>query len=149
KADHDLADYNLPDVIHTPDTITSTDLIRRRWLDNHFYGATYAVNYLPTDKLQLTLGGAWNRYISDHFGEIIWARYASTSNLADRYYENDAEITDFNSYAKINLQPIVKIGLFADVQYRTVGYDFTGFDHDLSEIEQSVTYKFWNPKAGV
>ncbi|RZJ27142.1 MAG: TonB-dependent receptor [Flavobacterium sp.] len=65
------------------------------------------------------------------------------------YYENDAEKTDFNTYAKINLQPVDKIGLFADVQYRTVGYDFTGFDHDLSEIEQSVTYKFWNPKAGV
>src|SRR5690606_18747639 len=62
KGDHDLAAYNLPDVIHTADTIATTDLIRRRWLDNHFYGATYAVNYLPTDKLQLTLGGAWNRY---------------------------------------------------------------------------------------
>ena len=143
------SNYNLPNLELTADTITRTDLIRRRWLDNHFYGATYAVNYQPTDKVQATLGGAWNRYTGAHFGEIIWARFASSSNIRDRYYDNDAVKTDFNTFAKVNFEPVDKVGLFADVQYRAVGYEFIGLNRTLESIEQSVNYKFWNPKGGI
>src|SRR5690606_19321137 len=49
--------YNLPPVIIGTDTITKTDLVRRRWLDNHFYGATYSFNYNPSQSIKLTWGG--------------------------------------------------------------------------------------------
>jgi iron complex outermembrane receptor protein len=100
KEDDGLSDYNLPAIIIGDTSITATDLIRRRWLDNDFYGATYSVNYTPSDMIKFTLGGAWNQYDGDHFGEVIWARYASTSDIRDRYYESRGLKTDFNTYLK-------------------------------------------------
>ncbi|MCC9137228.1 TonB-dependent receptor [Pontibacter silvestris] len=149
RADDDLADYGLADVVIGDEAITSTDLVRRRWLDNDFYGATYALQYNPSNRLNATLGGAWNKYDGSHYGEIIWARFASNSNIRDRYYDNDAQKTDFNIFAKLNYSLTDKLNVFGDLQLRTVGYSFLGFDNDLDNITQDVNYTFWNPKAGV
>ncbi|WP_266204078.1 TonB-dependent receptor [Pontibacter kalidii] len=149
KADDDLADYGLPNVEIGGDTIESSDIIRRRWLDNSFYGVTYALQYNPNARLNATLGGAWNTYDGDHFGEVIWARYASTSNLGDRYYDNNAKKTDFNIFAKATYGLTDRLNLFGDIQVRTINYAFVGFDNDLENIEQEVDYTFVNPKAGI
>ncbi len=69
RADDDLADYALPEVVIGDSTITSTDLIRRRWLDNDFYGFTFSANYTK-EKWDLSFGGAWNKYDGDHPGVI-------------------------------------------------------------------------------
>ena len=76
KARENFIDYGLNNIELENDTITSTDLIRRRWLDNDFYGVTYALKYNP-DKFDFTLGGGWNKYKGKHFGEIIWAEFMS------------------------------------------------------------------------
>lgn len=149
RAGDDLADYGLADVLIGGDTVSTTDLIRRRWLDNDFYGATYALQYNPGGRLSATLGGAWNRYDGRHFGEIIWARFASTSNIRDRYYENDSEKTDFNVFAKVTYGLTDKLHVFGDMQLRTVRYSFLGFDNDGENITQEADYTFWNPKAGI
>ncbi|WP_161890070.1 TonB-dependent receptor [Pontibacter russatus] len=149
RADDDLADYGLADIMIGGDTVSSTDLVRRRWLDNDFYGTTYALQYNPDSRLNATLGGAWNRYDGRHFGEIIWARYASTSNIRDRYYENDSEKTDFNIFAKVNYGLTDKLYVFGDLQLRTVRYSFLGYDNDGENITQEADYTFWNPKAGM
>ncbi|WP_347157690.1 TonB-dependent receptor [Pontibacter chitinilyticus] len=149
RPDDALANYGLPNVQIGGDTITSTDLIRRRWLDNDFYGVTYALQYNPNSKLSATLGGAWNKYNGAHFGEIIWARYASTSNIRDRYYDNDADKTDFNIFAKANYNFTDKLSAYGDVQLRTVKYHFLGYDNDGDNITQEAAYTFWNPKVGL
>src|SRR5690606_30915059 len=95
-----LGNYLLDPVAIGGETIETTDLVRRRWLDNHFYGLTYSANYRPTNLVNLTVGGAYNEYVGDHFGEVIWARYSSNLSLGDRYYLNDAVKKDFNIYAK-------------------------------------------------
>ncbi len=149
KADDDFADYGLPNVEIGGETIESSDIIRRRWLDNDFFGVTYALQYNPNARLNATLGGAWNKYDGDHFGEVIWARYASTSNLGDRYYDNNAKKRDFNIFAKASYGLTDKLNLFGDLQVRTINYAFMGFDNDLESIEQDVDYTFVNPKAGI
>lgn len=149
RADDDFEDYGLDNVVIGDETISSTDLIRRRWLDNDFYGATYALQYNPNNRLNATLGGAWNRYDGRHFGEIIWARFASNSDIRDNYYDNDAQKTDFNVFAKVNYGLTDKLSVFGDLQLRTVDYSFLGFDNDLENITQDVNYTFWNPKAGI
>ena len=149
RANDRLSRYGLPNVQIGDTTITRSDIIRRRWLDNHFYGATYALQYRPNSRLQATLGGAWNRYDGHHFGEIIWARYASTSNIRDKYYDNDAVKTDFNIYAKASYGLTEKLSVFGDVQLRTINYAFVGYDNDLTSLDQEVDYTFFNPKAGV
>jgi iron complex outermembrane recepter protein len=144
-----LSNYRLPNVEIGDQVISRTDLIRRRWLDNDFYGATYAFQYNPNPRLSAALGGAWNRYDGDHFGEVIWARYASTSNIRDRYYDNNAVKTDFNTFAKVTYGLTDKLSLFGDLQVRMINYTFEGINNNFENLEQEVNYTFMNPKAGI
>ncbi|MFT7157313.1 MAG: iron complex outermembrane receptor protein [Parvicella sp.] len=144
-----LSDYGLNDVITSSgDTIAETELIRRRWLDNHFYGAIMSAEY-TTDKMSLVLGGGANQYIGEHYGEIIWAEYASNGDLGHRYYENDASKNDFNVYAKLNYKFNDKLSILGDLQGRMISYSFLGFDNELSNVTQTINLTFFNPKAGV
>lgn len=139
--------YNLPPVIIGTDTITKTDLVRRRWLDNHFYGTTYSFNYNPSQNLKLTWGGAINQYKGDHYGEIIWAKYASTSNLGDKYYLNDAQKNDISTFLKADFT-IENWLLFADVQYRNINYKVKGDDDKIKGMDFNRKFNFINPKIG-
>ncbi|HDZ05212.1 hypothetical protein LCGC14_0082790 [marine sediment metagenome] len=124
--------------------INTTDVIRRRWLDNDFYGTVFSANY-KKDKLDLIFGGGFNKYEGDHFGEVIWARYASNSSYQDRYYDDSSTKTDFNVYTKANYQLNDQWSLYGDIQYRTVGYQANGEDTGLVDD----TFNFFNPKAGI
>lgn len=148
RNDDDLADYGIADVVLGGATISSSDLIRRRWLDNDFYGVVYDLNY-STNKLDATFGGAINEYKGDHFGEVIWARFAGASDIRDRYYESSSEKVDFNSYLKVNYQANDKLNLFGDLQYRTVDYSGAGVDNDLRPIDFDKNFNFFNPKLGL
>lgn len=148
KKDRDLADYQLEDVILSSDTITSTDLIQRKWLDNHFYGGTFSLDY-KNDKLNLTFGGGWNQYLGDHFGEVIWAQYASNSDIRHNWYESDGTKTDFNIYAKFKYNFYNKLNAFIDLQERIINYEIDGIDDDLRDITQKHNFEFFNPKAGL
>ncbi|WP_162427631.1 TonB-dependent receptor [Pontibacter pudoricolor] len=150
KENQKLANYSLSPVTIGDETITRTDLIRQKWLDNYFYGATYALNYSTEDsRLNATLGGAWNKYDGDHYGEVIWARYASGSEIGHRYYFNNAIKTDFNIFAKVTYQLTEKLGLFGDLQSRTINYKIDGVDDDNRNVTQQADFSFLNPKAGV
>lgn len=150
KENRKLSNYGLAPVTIGDETITRSDLIQQKWLDNYFYGVTYALNYSSEDnKLNTTLGGAWNKYDGDHFGEVIWARYASTGEIRYRYYYNKALKTDFNIFGKANYQVTEKLGLFGDLQYRTINYELDGVDDDNRNVTQQADYRFLNPKAGV
>ncbi len=130
-------------------TITRSDLIRRRWLDNDFFGGIFSLDYTGFGKLTGNIGGGWNQYQGTHFGEVIWARFAGTSNIRDRYYDNDATKTDVNVYAKAFYQFSPRLTGFGDLQLRTVNYTFLGFDNSLNNVEQSASLAFFNPKAGL
>jgi iron complex outermembrane receptor protein len=145
-----FADYNLPNVIQGGDTLTKTSLIDRKWLDNYFYGGTFALNYQPrnNDKIQATLGGGWNRFDNDHYGEIIWAQYASTSFPGQRYYDNTARKTDFNAYARATYQVLPWLGLYADAQVRHISYKIDGVEDEQNDVATRANYTFFNPKAG-
>ncbi len=150
RANRKLANYNLPDVVLGNTTIKRTDLVDRKWLDNYFFGGTFALNYQPKNnaKLQATLGGAWNRFLNDHYGEVIWARYASTGNIRHRYYFNDATKTDYNAYARATWQVLDKLGVYGDVQVRHINYNLDGLESGQNDVGTHVSYTFFNPKAG-
>ncbi|NNM18213.1 MAG: TonB-dependent receptor, partial [Croceitalea sp.] len=84
-------------------------------------------------------------YQGDHFGEVIWARFASNSEYKDRYYDDSSTKTDFNFYTKANYQWNEKWSLYGDLQYRTVGYEANGEDTGLVDD----IFNFFNPKAGI
>ncbi|SIT91328.1 iron complex outermembrane recepter protein [Pontibacter indicus] len=150
KDDERLSKYGIAPVVIGETTISRSDIIRQKWLDNHFYGATYALNYTDeAGKLEATLGGAWNKYDGDHFGEVIWARYAGTSNIRHRYYDNTGVKTDFNIFGKVTYQLNDKLGVFGDLQYRTVDYNIDGVDDNNVDVTTRASFHFVNPKAGV
>jgi iron complex outermembrane receptor protein len=146
--------YHMPNLTIGDSLITESDLIRRRWLDNDFYGLVFNLNYQSkaaknySPKLHLIWGGGWNRYQGKHFGEVIWAEFSPESDIRHRYYDNDATKTDANLYFKTNYQILTDLFLFVDLQLRNIDYTFLGFDNDLRNVTQNVNLTFFNPKFG-
>lgn len=148
KEDQDFADYLINPIVNETDTIFSTDLVRRKWLDNKFSGAVYNLSY-SLNNLDVYVGGGWNQYDGDHFGRIIWAQYASNSTPDDDYYFSNGLKTDFNNFIKANYSLGKKINLFADIQYRMIDYTIDGRDDDQRDLSQYHKYNFFNPKGGL
>ncbi|MEI7725123.1 MAG: TonB-dependent receptor [Bacteroidota bacterium] len=144
-----FADYGLNDVIIGGDTLTSTDLVNRKMMDNDFCGITFSTNYTLPEKLKLTLGGAWNRYYGRHSGKVVWAEYASNGDNDRNWYYNTGLKKDFNIYGKASLQLLKKLNLFADLQYRHVSYQMHGTLDNLQTLDQQHLFNFFNPKGGV
>ncbi len=142
REDDDFATYGFDPIVVDGAEVNTTDLIRRRWLDNDFYGTTFSANY-SKENLNVILGGGWSNYEGNHFGEVIWARFAS--NVRDRYYDNSSAKSDFNSFAKVNYSINTKWNLFGDLQYRRVHYEANSPDTGLVDD----TFNFFNPKAGL
>jgi len=142
--------YGFDPISVNGDTINRMNVIRRRWLDNHFGGAVFYANYNKKN-LNVTIGGGANAYDGDHFGEVIWAQYLPTQSIRDRYYDNNALKTDANGYVKGTYE-WKKFIFFTDVQVRHIDYSFLGIDEvsgDIVDLEQNVNYWFLNPKAGL
>jgi iron complex outermembrane recepter protein len=144
-----LSRYGISDIVIEGQTITRTDLIRRRWLDNHFYGTVGSVEVGASDKVDITLGGAFNMYDNDHYGEVIWARFAGNSTIRQRYYNNNGYKKDGSGFLKGSYALSTSIELFGDLQLRRIHYDFLGLDNDGAQLDQSVDYRFFNPKTGI
>lgn len=149
-----LADYGIEPlrfISTNSDTleIENTDLIRRKHLDNHFYGFTMSVNYKPINRLQLLFGSSANIYDGDHFGRIIWAEYAATAGHDFEWYSGTGKKKELNVFLKSNYQATSRLSLYGDLQLRTINYIITGIDDDLRDISQEHDFLFFNPKAGV
>lgn len=150
KAGEDLADYGIQAIAPSGDTILESDLIRRRWLDNDFYGVLYSLRYQTADqRTSATLGGGYNIYEGRHFGEVIWARNAGDSEIRENYYDNDARKTEFNLFGKVQREVADGLTAYVDLQVRSVDYEFLGLDNALVRVNQKASNTFFNPKAGL
>ncbi|WP_255547652.1 TonB-dependent receptor [Mucilaginibacter sp. dw_454] len=146
--DDALSNYGVTPVTIGGTTISSTDLVRRLWLNNDFYGATYNFNYKPSTKLDLTLGGAYNEYKGRHYNNIEWTQQSTDIQPDYEYSRNTAKKTDFNLFTRAEYH-IGDVLLYGDIQYRHIGYSFLGFDENLNNVQQQVSLDFFNPKAGI
>ena len=147
KEDGEVANYGLSLISGTTinsSAISTTDLIRQKWLDNDFYGTTFSANY-QSNKLDFIFGGSYNKYEGNHFGKVIWARYAGPSELGDRYYDDTATKIEATAFAKANYQVDEKWSLFGDLQIRNVHYQANAYETGLVND----TFSFFNPKAGL
>jgi len=144
RDDADFADYGLAPLTVNGEDVSASDLITRKWLDNDFYGTTFSTNY-KKDELNVTVGGAWNKYEGGHYGEVIWSQFSGNVRPDKRYYNDDAKKTDFNVFGKINYQLTTALGVYGDMQYRRVNYTADGVLADPVDD----TFDFFNPKAGL
>ena len=143
KAGVDFLEYNI-DV--TGKTNIPADLVRRRWLDNNFYGQIAALSYV--DSLNdLTIGGGWSVYNGLHFGTLPYLdlRFAPADY---RYYDNDAIKREMNSYVKWERKLTKRFKSFIDLQYRFVNHEMNGFTKN-TDLEIERKFNFFNPKMGL
>lgn len=146
KADQAFSNYGLPDVTVGGVTVTNTDLVRQRWLDNYFYGQIASLQY-KHEKDELTIGGGWSKYDGKHFGDIVWMKTGTVSKDY-RYYDYPATKTDANLYTKWQHQLNTHWSSFADLQYRHVNHDMKGFEGNPA-LSVNRSFDFFNPKAGI
>lgn len=147
KADKKLSDYNLPDYFDGSNIIKTTDLVRRLWLDNYFYGSIFSLQY-QKNKTQLIIGGGGNAYEGKHFGELKWAAVQAAVPKDYRWYQVSAYKKDWSLYNKWIQQWNSNWQSFVDVQLRYIDYQIYGF-RDNPALNIHETYAFLNPKLGL
>ncbi|HZV68353.1 MAG TPA: TonB-dependent receptor [Saprospiraceae bacterium] len=126
----------------------TTDLIRRLWLDNDFYGFTSTLQIGSPAERYLVLGGGWNNYLGDHFGEVIWTKSDVGISTDRPYYFNTAVKKDWNVFGRSNLKITDHLDATVDVQARWIRYKFEGPDGSGGFSDQQVNHRFINPKLG-
>ncbi len=143
-----LGFYGLSDVTIGGTTISTSDIIRRRWLDNDFYVATGNVNYKDSN-CDVISGFYWSNYVGDHFGEVIWSRFASDSELGQRYYEGVGEKGEFSVFTKANYKLNDQFQFYVDVQGRFINYETSGQNSSTLPFIVNESFSFFNPKFGM
>lgn len=146
--DADLAEFGLASFTSEGEEVNTSDIVGTKWLDNHFYGTVFSLNY-ENANWDVTFGGGWNKYEGDHFGEVLYTRFARNNDPLEPYYFNQADKTDFNIYAKANFAITEKLAGYADLQLRTVNYETEGLLDDQSRFDNEDNFNFFNPKAGL
>lgn len=143
------ADYGVPDLILSDDTITFTDMVTQKWLGNDYYGAFLQYENEISKSLALNFGAAAYTYEGSHFGKVIWAEYAQPFGTDHTWYSNTATKKDADIFAIMRYSITDKLLLYTDLQLRTVHYDFLGPDAMGNYLDQNVDLLFFNPKLGI
>ncbi len=147
KASETLADYGLSDYDNGTTIISETDLSRRLWLDNYFYGTVFSLQY-QRNKTSIIAGGGWNSYDGNHYGEIIWAKEQAAVPHNYRWYDLTAYKNDVSGYTKWTQRIANNWQTFVDLQLRSVNYSINGFRNNPG-LKVKNNYTFFNPKAGI
>lgn len=143
-----LSNYNLTPINPGSGLVEFSDVIRRRWLDNHFYG--FLVNLdKKFEDLDLNFGLAANRYDGVHFGNLLWVKEPADYFPNQEFYRNQSTKDEANFYTKA-FYKIDDLELFADLQLRYI--DFSNEIPVASGIETvnlfDRDFLFFNPKIG-
>ena len=148
KQDEDFASYGFMPIVINGQTINHTDLIRRKWLDNDFYGAIASLEY-RSDIGHYILGLAANEYDGRHFGRVIWAQYASNTKIRHEYYRNTGIKKSVNGFAKAVYNISDRFKLFTDIQFRKIDYTVKGTIAWQTPWQLTDQLFFINPKIGI
>jgi iron complex outermembrane receptor protein len=154
KQNRKLEEYGIPDQILGATTYKKSDLIRRKGLDNDFYGLNFSGLY-TTDKWQINLSAGANRYVGDHIGKIMWVQHnAGDVEYNRNWYDNTGTKNEANLFAKATYRVTNSLSVFGDLQYRHVNFKLYGRDDDYFEypegfLDTTYVWNFVNPQIGV
>ncbi len=142
KQGKDLADYGLNPV----NGIDNSDLIRKKWLDNDFYGGIVNV-YGRFRHLDLNIGLVGNQYKGKHFGNVTGVTLPEIHE--HEYYRNNATKNEMAGFTKA-VYKIGKLELFGDAQFRKIDYTTAIVQEGDGEgANMDKKWNFFNPKAGL
>ncbi len=146
KQDAKFSKYNLPDLTVENKVIKRTDFIRKKWLDNDFYGAvsTLSGNFENAD---FNFGLVANQYKGQHFGNVSGVFFPEI--FEHEYYRNEGTKNEVAGFAKILLTKN-RFEFFGDLQLRSITYDTNIIlQGDNEGFDLSKNWMFFNPKAGI
>ena len=97
--------------------------IDRRQLENDFYGLLFSINQ-KTDLYNAIIGGSFNIYDGQHYGEYMWSSMSKiSSNFKEKFYDDIGDKSEFNVYAKLDYYLSEKISIYGDLQFRNINYN--------------------------
>ena len=155
-------------------TIKRTDFVRKKGLTQHTYGLVWNANY-KDDRWDIIGGLALQNFDGNHFGyvtyaanpwvkqKLIWMTHPEINGASEdldvnyQYYDSDAHKLDGNVFLKAAYHISDQWDVFADMQYRHVGYKTDGINDKFYDDESGYynqrldineKYDFLNPKAG-
>lgn len=134
--------YNLPDV----NGDDSSDFIRKKWLNNDFYGIVSTL-YGKLGMVDLNFGAVANQYYGRHFGNVTGVFLPQIKEY--EYYRNRSVKNEVSGFAKA-LVKLNDFEFFGDLQLRNVDYDtkiITAGDGEGADLKKN--WLFFNPKAGI
>ena len=164
KYDKKLAKYGLePFYDAQGNQVKTNTFIRKKGMSQDAYGALGNVNY--KDQRWNIIGGfSLQQFKGDHYSRLIYAENKELHDARigrDGYDINFSEATknDANVYLKAAYEFAKNWNVFADAQYRYVGYKTDGTNDafytngagqlEAQRLDVDETYNFFNPKAGV
>ncbi len=145
KADQSLSKYNIPTITIYPPINIQSDLVRRRWLNNDFYGQNISLQYKKNDE-EILIGGGWSTYTGRHFGRVKWIQKI-TLPAPFTYYDLPAIKKEANLYAKWQHSWASNFSSYIDLQYRNVRHQMDGFQNNPT-LNINRSFGFFNPKIG-
>jgi len=149
REDNKFSKFGFQPQVVNGDTIKSSDVIRRKMMENHFYVANVALSY-HRDGWHIQGGAMFSLYDGNHFGKLPWVKHNENISPNDKWYDNNGKKQDVNFFAKAEYQFNEQWSVFGDVQWRFVDYKFKGIDDDVkTDLTSEHKYNFFNPKAGV
>lgn len=149
KVDHSFSNYGFDSVIYNQQVYYSSDIVRRRWLENYFYGANAQLTYTNKKRLEVSLSATWNQYRGAHFGKIVTSIIPTGLDASYKYYNSSGVKNDASVFAILNYKIQDNTSFYIDLQYRNVQYTIDGLNDDRTPIYLKVNYHFFNPKIGI
>ncbi len=146
KQDAKFSKYNLPNIIEDGVEIKTSDFIRKKWLDNDFYGVISTL-YGKLGNLDLNIGAVANQYYGRHFGNVTGVFFPEINE--SEYYRNRSVKNEVSGFAKA-IYKLNQFEFFGDLQVRNIDYDTKiqlAGDYEGADLDRKWT--FFNPKAGV
>ncbi|WP_312751278.1 TonB-dependent receptor [Epilithonimonas hominis] len=146
KQDAKFSKYNLPNIIDNGIEIKKSDFIRKKWLDNDFYGVISTL-YGKLGNLDLNIGAVANQYYGRHFGNVTGVFLPQIDE--HEYYRNNSVKNEVSGFAKA-IYKLNQFEFFGDLQLRNINYDtkiVQQGDGEGADLYRKWT--FFNPKVGV
>ncbi|QNS41077.1 TonB-dependent receptor [Chryseobacterium manosquense] len=146
KQDAKFSKYNLPNIFQNGTEIKKTDFIRKKWLDNDFYGVVSTL-YGKLGNLDLNFGAVANQYYGRHFGNVTGVFLPQIDE--HEYYRNNSVKNEVSGFAKA-IYKLNQFEFFGDLQLRNINYDtkiVQQGDGEGADLYRKWT--FFNPKVGI
>ena len=145
--------FNRVGLPNLPDGRRESDIIRLKYMRNDFYATNANLQY-SKNNLNVNIGGHYSRYIGDYYGELKWIKLYEELGMEipdnHEWYEHQGIKTEASLYTKFDYTVSQNFNVFWDLQYRRVNHSIQGTDDDnnLSKLDFSERYHFFNPKFG-